>query len=153
MPFEKIKGVWASGLSMSALMGLRDANEASFTQVLDHLETMVDSICIPILVDGDTGYGNFNNARRFVHKLEHRNVAGVCFEDKLFPKANSLLPDEVKQPLASIDEFCKKIDACKVGSVVYSRVKKYWRGRIFSESFTTVLPSRPELRRRCESGG
>jgi hypothetical protein len=73
---------------------------------------MSDNTSIPILLDGDTGYGNFNNARRLVRKLEQRGVAGVCIEDKLFPKTNSLL-EGVSQPLADIDEFCGKIQACK----------------------------------------
>ena len=55
------KGIWASGLSMSAALGVRDSNEASWTQVLEILEFMSDATSIPILVDGDTGYGNFNN--------------------------------------------------------------------------------------------
>ena len=38
------------------------------------------------LVDGDTGYGDFNNARRYVRKLEERGIAGVCFEDKIISK-------------------------------------------------------------------
>jgi phosphoenolpyruvate phosphomutase len=38
--------------------------------VLDVLEFMGDATKIPILLDGDTGYGNFNNARRLVRKLE-----------------------------------------------------------------------------------
>jgi phosphoenolpyruvate phosphomutase len=73
---------------------------------------MSDNTSIPILLDGDTGYGNFNNARRLIRKLEQRGVAGVCIEDKLFPKTNSLL-EGVSQPLADIDEFCGKIMACK----------------------------------------
>ena len=48
------------------------------------LEFMVDKSSIPILLDGDTGYGNYNNARRLVKKLEQRGVAGVCLEDKFF---------------------------------------------------------------------
>lgn len=108
------KGIWGSGLSISAAMGVRDNNEASWTQVLEVLEFMSDATSIPILLDGDTGYGNFNNARRLVHKLEQRGVAGVCLEDKLFPKTNSLLEgDDVAQPLADVDEFCGKIRACK----------------------------------------
>ena len=85
------KGIWGSGLSISAAMGVRDSNEASYTQVLEVLEFMSDNTDIPILLDGDTGYGNFNNARRLVRKLEQRGIAGVCLEDKLFPKTNSLL--------------------------------------------------------------
>jgi phosphoenolpyruvate phosphomutase len=106
------KGIWASGLSISAAMGVRDSNEASYTQVLEVLEFMSDNTSIPILLDGDTGYGNFNNARRLVRKLEQRGIAGVCLEDKLFPKTNSLL-DDVSQPLADQEEFCGKIRACK----------------------------------------
>src|SRR5919107_2674908 len=101
------KGLWASGLALSAQFGVRDNNEASWTQVVDMLEFMSDATSIPILLDGDTGYGNFNNMRRLVKKLEQRNVAGVCIEDKLFPKTNSFIGEN--QPLADMDEFCGKI--------------------------------------------
>jgi phosphoenolpyruvate phosphomutase len=105
------EGIWASGLSISAALGVRDSNEASWTQVLEVLEFMSDATRVPILVDGDTGYGNFNNVRRLVRKLCQRNVAGVCIEDKLFPKTNSFIGDA--QPLADIEEFCGKIKAGK----------------------------------------
>lgn len=105
------KGIWASGLAISAALGVRDNNEASWTQVLEVLEFMADATTIPILVDGDTGYGNFNNLRRVVQKLEQRGIAGICIEDKLFPKTNSFIGDG--QPLADIDEFCGKIKAGK----------------------------------------
>ena len=105
------RGVWASGLTISASLGLRDSNEASWTQVMDVLEYMADATKLPILVDGDTGHGNFNNVRRFVRKLCERGVAGVCIEDKLFPKTNSFIGEE--QPLADVDEFCGRIKAGK----------------------------------------
>tara|TARA_R110000787_G_scaffold14819_26_gene45627 strand:- start:116 stop:1717 length:1602 start_codon:yes stop_codon:yes gene_type:complete len=104
-------GIWASGLTVSAALGVRDSNEASWTQVLEVLEFMADATSIPILVDGDTGYGNFNNVRRVVRKLGERGIAGICIEDKLFPKTNSFIGDG--QPLADIDEFCGKIKAGK----------------------------------------
>lgn len=106
------KGIWGSGLSISAAMGVRDNNEASWTQVLEVLEFMADNTKIPILLDGDTGYGNFNNMRRLVNKLEQRGVAAVCIEDKIFPKTNSFIQGEA-QPLADIDEFAGKIKAGK----------------------------------------
>jgi phosphoenolpyruvate phosphomutase len=106
------EGLWASGLSISASLGVRDNNEASWTQVLDVVEYMADASQLPILVDGDTGYGNFNNFRRFTQKLEQRGGAGVCIEDKIFPKTNSFLRGEM-QPLAAVDEFCGKIKAGK----------------------------------------
>ncbi|PLP97629.1 phosphoenolpyruvate mutase [Cupriavidus pauculus] len=106
------KGIWASGLAISAQFGVRDNNEASWTQVVDNLEFMADASDLPILLDGDTGYGNFNNVRRLVRKLEQRGIAGVCIEDKIFPKTNSFIGGE-QQPLADMDEFCGKIKAGK----------------------------------------
>ncbi|XP_047116735.1 phosphoenolpyruvate phosphomutase-like isoform X2 [Schistocerca piceifrons] len=105
-------GIWGSGLSISAQLGVRDSNEASWTQILDVVEFMADATSIPILLDADTGYGNFNNARRLVRKLEERGIAGCCIEDKCFPKTNSLL-DGRQQPLADVEEFALKIKACK----------------------------------------
>jgi phosphoenolpyruvate phosphomutase len=106
------EGIWASGLSIAAMLGLRDHNEASWTQVLEVAEFMSDATRRPILFDGDTGYGNFNSVRRLVRKLEQRGIAGVCIEDKLFPKTNSFIRG-TSQELADIDEFCGKIRAGK----------------------------------------
>src|SRR5437879_9895416 len=62
-------GIWASGLGMSATMLLRDANEASWTEVLQVVERISDAVDLPVLLDADTGFGNFNNARRLTRKL------------------------------------------------------------------------------------
>ena len=105
-------GIWGSGLSISAALGVRDNNEASWTQVLEVVEFMSDATDIPLLLDADTGYGNFNNVRRLVRKLEQRNVAAMCIEDKLFPKTNSFISSE-QQPLADVEEFAGKIRAAK----------------------------------------
>lgn len=106
------QGLWGSSLTISASMGVRDNNEASWTQILEVIDFMNDATAIPLLLDADTGYGNFNNMRRLVKKLEQRDVAAVCIEDKLFPKTNSFIKGET-QPLADIDEFCGKIKAAK----------------------------------------
>ena len=53
-------------------------------QVVDCLEFMSDVTTVPILLDADTGYGNFNNARRLVRKLEDRGIAGtLCGDSEL----------------------------------------------------------------------
>ena len=49
------KGIWGSGLSISAALGVRDNNEASWTQVMEVVEFMADATSVPILLDGDTG--------------------------------------------------------------------------------------------------
>ena len=106
------KGIWGSGLTISASEGVRDSNELSWTQVLDIVEFMSDATRIPIMLDADTGYGNFNNMRRLVRKLEQRNIAAACIEDKIFPKCNSFINSE-DQSLADVDEFTGKIKAAK----------------------------------------
>ena len=125
------KGIWASGLSISAQCGVRDSNELSYTQVLDICEYMSDITTIPILLDGDTGFGNFNNARRLVNKLEKINIAGVCIEDKLFPKTNSFIGS--KQKLEDPEVFSRKIQAMKDTQVdpnfqVVARVEAFISG-------------------------
>ena len=111
------KAIWSSGLCLYASLGLRDNNEASWSQVVDVLEYMSNAVDIPILVDGDQGFGNFNNARIFCKNLEKRGIAGVVFEDKLFPKTNSFIEVSGGQKLANIDEFSGKIRACKDNQV------------------------------------
>jgi phosphoenolpyruvate phosphomutase len=104
-------GLWASGLTISAALGLSDRNEASWTQVLDVVEFMTDHVKIPVLLDGDTGFGNYHNVIRLVKKLCQKHVSGVCLEDKIFPKMNSFLGES--QRLTDVDDFCSKIKAAK----------------------------------------
>ena len=132
------KGLWASGLAISAQYGVRDSNEASWTQVLENIEFMSDAINIPIMLDGDTGYGNFNNVRRLVKKLEQRDIAAVCIEDKLYPKTNSFI-DGDKQELANIDEFCSRIKAGKDAQIdddfsIITRIEAFIAGWGLSEA-------------------
>ncbi|WP_342710052.1 phosphoenolpyruvate mutase [Bradyrhizobium sp. B124] len=105
------KGLWASGLSIACSLGYRDANEASWSQLVDVVERIVDSSRLPVLVDGDGGFGNFNNARLLARKLRQRGAAGVALEDSCFPKINSFVGD--RHPLADVDEFSCLLRAVK----------------------------------------
>lgn len=105
------KSLWASGLSIASALGYRDANEASWSQVVDVAERIVDATELPVLVDGDGGFGNFNNARLLARKLHQRGAAGVALEDSCFPKINSFVGD--RHPLADINEFSGRLRAVK----------------------------------------
>ncbi|OAF19826.1 phosphoenolpyruvate mutase [Bradyrhizobium neotropicale] len=105
------KGLWASGLSIASSLGYRDANEASWTQLVDVVERIVDSTTLPVLVDGDSGFGNFNNARLLARKLRQRGAAGIALQDSCFPKMNSFLGE--RHPLAEVDEFSGRLRAVK----------------------------------------
>lgn len=103
--------IWASGLSISSSLGLRDCNEASWSQILDVTEFINDSVKIPVLFDGDSGFGNFNNVRYVVRKLSGYGIAGVTIEDKMFPKMNSFIGEA--QLLTPEEEFMGKIKAAQ----------------------------------------
>ncbi|MEH2711440.1 MULTISPECIES: phosphoenolpyruvate mutase [Bradyrhizobium] len=105
------KGLWASGLSIASSLGYRDASETSWSQLAGVVERIVDSGQLPVLVDGDGGFGNFNNARLLARKLRQCGAAGVALEDSCFPKTNSLLGD--RHPLADVDEFSGRLRAVK----------------------------------------
>jgi phosphoenolpyruvate phosphomutase len=103
--------IWASGLSISSSLGLRDCNEASWSEVVDVTQAMHDAVQIPILFDGDSGFGNFNNVRHIVKRLSHYGIAGISLEDKQFPKMNSFIAGQ--HALSSVDEFTGKIKAAQ----------------------------------------
>ena len=95
------------------------------------------------MLDGDTGYGNFNNVRRLVKKLEQRDIAAVCIEDKLYPKTNSFI-DGDKQELANIDEFCSRIKAGKDAQIdddfsIITRIEAFIAGWGLSEALRLSL--------------
>ncbi|MFC6015699.1 phosphoenolpyruvate mutase [Plantactinospora solaniradicis] len=134
---EGFRALWASGLCISTALGVRDSDEASWTQLLNSVESMVDNTRVPVLVDGDTGHGNFNTARRFAGRAERIGAAGVCFEDKTFPKMNSFFG--VGHELVPVAEFCGKIKACKDGQqdpgfVVVARTESFIAGQGVDEA-------------------
>lgn len=105
------EALWASGLSMASAMGYRDCNEASSTEVAGCVERIVDNTPLPVLVDADSGFGDFNTARIFARRVAKVGAAGICLEDKLFPKQNSFRGEH--QELLSRENFCGRIRAIK----------------------------------------
>lgn len=132
------KAIWASGLSISASLGVRDCNEISWTQLLDIVSFMIDAVEIPVLMDGDSGFGDFNNLRRVVKKAQQIGVAGICIEDKLFPKRNSFVNGN-NHDLESTEVFSGKIKAAKdtvecSNFAVIARTEALIAGRPLSEA-------------------
>lgn len=105
------QGLWASGLSMASAMGYRDCNEASSTEVSACVERIVENTTLPVLVDADSGFGDFNTARIFASRVARIGGAGICLEDKLFPKQNSFRGEQ--QQLLSTVDFCGRVRAIK----------------------------------------
>ena len=67
-------------------LGVPDIGLVTLSELAEHVSAISDSVNIPILVDGDTGFGNAINTRHTVKVLERAGAAGMQIEDQLFPK-------------------------------------------------------------------
>ncbi len=76
-----------SGYSVSAgMLGEPDVGYLTMTEMAFALKRICDATSIPVMADGDTGYGNAMNVRRVVREYEDAGAAGVFFEDQEWPK-------------------------------------------------------------------
>ncbi|TYC72410.1 isocitrate lyase/PEP mutase family protein [Stappia sp. BW2] len=76
-----------SGFAASASrIGQPDLGLMSYGEVLDQARNISDAIRIPLLADGDTGYGNAMNVRRTVTGMAKAGAAAVMIEDQVAPK-------------------------------------------------------------------
>ena len=104
--------VWASGFGISSARALPDAGIITMTELLDAVTFMAEACNIPVIADCDTGYGGPNNVAHLVRKFENAGIAGICIEDKTFPKENSLFKDG-KQEMIAKKDFVAKLVAAK----------------------------------------
>tara|TARA_Y100000741_G_scaffold95276_1_gene70769 strand:+ start:7335 stop:8231 length:897 start_codon:yes stop_codon:yes gene_type:complete len=103
--------IWAGSFAISAIHNVPDASILTMTEFFDAASNMAQSCEIPVIADCDTGYGDANNVRHLVRKYENAGIAGVCIEDKTFPKQNSLLKDGNNQLLSEKDFVAKILAA------------------------------------------
>lgn len=78
---------YISGASVSmALLGKPDLGLASYGEIFGQVQRIRQATEIPLILDADTGYGNFLNARRAFSEYESLGIAAIQFEDQIFPK-------------------------------------------------------------------
>ncbi len=76
-----------SGFGVSAArLGLPDAGLLSYGEVVDQARNICSAVSIPVLGDGDTGYGNPINVKRTVRGYADAGMAAVMIEDQVWPK-------------------------------------------------------------------
>ena len=100
--------VWAGSFAISAIHNVPDASILTMTEFFTAASNMAHACEIPVIADCDTGYGDATNVRYMVKKYENAGIAGICIEDKTFPKQNSLLEGGNNQLLSEKD-FAAKI--------------------------------------------
>lgn len=81
------EAVYISGAGLSnAVFGLPDVGLFTMTEAVTHARTICAAVSVPVVVDGDTGFGEAVNAARTVTELEAAGVSAVHFEDQVLPK-------------------------------------------------------------------
>jgi len=113
---HRFDGMWSSSLTDSTSKGKPDIEAVDLTTRLHSLTDILECTTKPIIFDGDTG-GIPEHFVFTVRTLERNGVSAVIIEDKVGLKKNSLFGTEVKQELASEEEFCAKISAGKRAQV------------------------------------
>lgn len=76
-----------SGFAVSAArLGLPDTGLISYAEMVEQGRNICQAVSIPVIGDGDTGYGNALNVKRTVHGYAQAGFAGVMIEDQVAPK-------------------------------------------------------------------
>ena len=92
------EALYLSGAAMSASMGLPDLGIITVDEVCFFVRQMARAAQLPILVDGDTGFGEALNVMHMVRAFEDAGAGAVQIEDQLLPKKCGHLNDKKLAP-------------------------------------------------------
>jgi len=102
---------YLSGASVSfTRLGLPDIGLASMTEVANVISNIRERLDIPLIVDGDTGFGNALNVKRTVRLFERMGASAIQLEDQTLPKRCGHLDGKT---LVSVGEMLGKIRAAQ----------------------------------------
>ena len=104
------EALYLSGAAMSASMGLADLGIITIDDVSFFIRQVARASGLPVLVDGDTGYGEALNVMHMVRSFEEAGAAAVHIEDQLLPKKCGHLNDK---KLATANDMALKVHAAR----------------------------------------
>ena len=107
---QGFEALYISGGGVTTTLGLPDLGIMSLQELCFIVRQVFRATDLPLIVDGDVGYGGTLNAMRTVQDLEQAGAAAVHIEDQMLPKKCGHLNDK---RLVSIDEASAKIAAAK----------------------------------------
>ncbi|WP_265975428.1 methylisocitrate lyase [Brucella intermedia] len=101
-------GLYLSGAAMTASMGIPDLGMITMDEVSFFIRQIARASGLPLLVDGDTGYGEVLNVMHMVRTFEDAGAGAVHIEDQLLPKKCGHLNDK---KLADARDMAAKVAA------------------------------------------
>jgi 2-methylisocitrate lyase-like PEP mutase family enzyme len=103
------KAILMGGFSISAIrLGQPDVGYLTMSEMVSQVKIISDAVPIPLIADGDTGYGNPLNVMRTVRDYEKAGAAGIILEDQQWPKRCGHMEGKQVIPL---EEHVKKLEA------------------------------------------
>jgi methylisocitrate lyase len=107
---QGFEALYMSGAAMSATMGLPDLGMITVDEVAFFVRQVARAAALPMLVDGDTGYGEALNVMHMVRVFEEAGAGAVHLEDQLLPKKCGHLNDK---KLADARDMAAKVAAAR----------------------------------------
>src|SRR5689334_17749477 len=104
------EALYLSGAAMTASMGIPDVGMITVDEACFFIRQVTRASALPVLVDGDTGYGEALNVMHMVRSFEDAGAAGVHIEDQLLPKKCGHLNDK---KLADAHDMAAKVAAAR----------------------------------------
>jgi phosphoenolpyruvate phosphomutase len=104
--------VWVSSLEVSTEKGLPDFNLITIPEMAMCVREVRRTTALPILVDGDNGYGSGDTWVRAAQEYAAAGAAAMCVEDYRFPKRGSFYND-VDRGLEDLPVFARRIERVK----------------------------------------
>ena len=102
------RALYLSGAALSASMGLPDLGIITQDELCSAVKSLYRATDLPVIVDGDTGYGEALNVMRLVKDLEEAGAAAIQLEDQMLPKKCGHLSNK---RLINAEEMAHKISA------------------------------------------
>lgn len=102
--------LYVSGAAVTASMALPDLGVIHLDELCATVRQIHRATGLPLIVDGDTGYGEVLNVMRTVRELEDAGAAAIQMEDQVLPKKCGHLNDKL---LASPEEMARKVAAAR----------------------------------------
>jgi len=94
----------------AALLGEPDFGLLTQTEMVDAARRICRAVKIPVVVDGDTGYGGALNVRRMVEELIQAGARGIILEDQTWPKRCGHMRGK---SVIALEEHVQKIRAAR----------------------------------------
>jgi len=81
--------IFLAGYPVASAYGLPDTGYIAMAEMCDKIQEAVRQTTIPVMADGDTGYGSPMNVKRTVESYAEAGAAGIMIEDQTWPKRMS----------------------------------------------------------------